>query len=434
MVGYERSGGLVRIPYVSFLERLVIYALLAQVFSRVVLEFGMGMWWFKTVQLKLWLYYGLLLMDHGLWMARGRFQKVPTDWICISLVALFSLITIHGALVGLAWDRSKWSVMEDTAPLVFIVMGILRMQDERAVDYERAFHRLLWLTVGATWISIVFGYAGILRHLPTKVAPQGAVIAIYLALYFTLLARERRGRAVLAHSFLMAGALAFSMDDMNRSTMAFIAVGAVGALVLRMRFDKVGTILAVVAICFMPALAQTVIPVDSKTHSRLVAVFDDEARDQSISIQSRSLEVEEVDAALERSGAFAQAFGLGHGGTYPYRVPGKFEPDHGHAHYAFAFFNLRYGFMGKIYVVCIGGLLLLSILSAARFPSLISFFGAFMSLVCFIYLFTYVNFFNYQSGLPFLCLLAPVRRWIDLRDRVYPTPQRLKFHHATVFQ
>ena len=94
-----------RIPATSYLERLVIYLLLAQVISRVVMEFGMGMWWFKTVQLKLWITYGLLFLDHAFWFGKGRFHRLRLDWYVLVAIGLFTLIALHGALVGLAWGQ-----------------------------------------------------------------------------------------------------------------------------------------------------------------------------------------------------------------------------------------------------------------------------------------------------------------------------------------
>jgi hypothetical protein len=235
------------------------------------------------------------------------------------------------------------------------------------------------------------------------------VIAIYAALYLAVVALQRPRFSLLIHSLLFGGALFFSLEDLNRTTLAFLALGGCAAVALRLKVDKAGTILIASALALLPVLAPTLVPAGSKTEARLVAVFDPEARAESISLQSREMEAAEIDATLAAAGPFAQTFGLGNGAGYDFRIPGKFEEDHGHAHYAFAYFSLRYGYVGVVYVVIIGGLLALSMVYGLRFGGPIGYFGTLMSLACLIYLFTYVNFFMYQVALPFVCLLAPVR-------------------------
>ena len=402
-----------RIPATSYLERLVIYLLLAQVISRVVMEFGMGMWWFKTVQLKLWITYGLLFLDHAFWFGKGRFHRLRLDWYVLVAIGLFTLIALHGALIGLAWGQGVWPVFEDTAPVLAILLTIVRVQQEDGIDFHAAFKRMFWVTILATWVCVIFGYAGVARGLPTKIPPQGAVIGIYLSLYLAYLARAPRSWRLAFHSASMAGALLVSLDDINRTTMAFMAVGAGLALLLRLRIDKIGTIFLVLALGAMPVIGSRLVPEDSKTYSRLVAVFDETARSRSISIQARTMEDRDIKLALEKEGAFAELFGLGHGASYEYRSMNKYEAAHAHAHYAFAYFNLRYGFMGKFYVVLIGALLLANIGLGLVRGSAIASFCVFVSILSFLYLFTYVNFFIYLAGLPVATMLFPLRTWRD---------------------
>jgi hypothetical protein len=248
-----------------------------------------------------------------------------------------------------------------------------------------------------------------MRGIPSKIPPQGIIIALYTALFLVLVARERSKTSVLLHGAMFVGMLAFSLDDLNRTTLAFLALGAVGATLLRIRIDKVGTMAFASVLSLTPVALPAIIPDGSKTEARLLALVDTEAREESVSLISRDLEAQQISAALKDAGPVAQLIGLGHGAGYQFRIPGKFEEDHGHAHYAFAFFELRYGKIGLLYVVIIGIFLTLSMYYGLRSGGPIAYFGALMSLACLLYLFTYVNFFMYQVALPFVCLLRPVR-------------------------
>ncbi|MEM7766762.1 MAG: hypothetical protein AAF253_04660 [Pseudomonadota bacterium] len=398
-----------RIFQVTYIERLIIYFLVAALFSRVVLEFTLGMWWYKSTQPKLIFLLALIVVDHGIWVLRGGLRRIPPDMVAIGLVTFFGAITLHGILIGAAWGEGPVALMDDTFPLAFLLFTVLRGVSEPQPNLDGMFHRVLWWTAIATIVSIFFGMAGLARGLPTKATPDSIALAMYTALYLALLATEKNGRLLTIHSVLFWPVWIFGIEDLNRSTMAFLAVGSLVAVALRFRVDTAGALFALVVAMAVPLSMPMFLVEGSKTHSRIMTLVDPDLRESSVSLQSRNIEARDIDRALKHAGREAEIFGLGHGASYEFRIFHQFEPEHSHAHYATAFFNLRYGAIGKGYVVAIGVILLAVCFFciASRTPMII-FFGM-MALTSFIYLFTYANFFNFLFGLPLVGLLAPFR-------------------------
>lgn len=395
---------MLRLPKTTYLERLVYYIIGVQLFSRVVLEFGLGMWWYKLGTINLLIFYCILAVDHALWVARAGFKKFPKDPFMLIALSVLALMVLQGAIVAVFWGQSVTKILEDSAPFVLIIISLLRLYEKPREDYETAYNRISKFALIAVYISILFGFMAVSMNLPTKIAPVPLVMVIYISTFAVNLAVNRNQKKMALQTLLMVCALMFASDDLNRSTLAFIAIALTTAAVYRLRTDRAGGTTFLGFLTVLPFLFLLVLPAGSKTDVRLRTIFDQDAASQSIALSQRKVEAAMIEEELERHGFLAKLFGLGSGASYELLFLNKFTPNQAHAHYAFAYNNLRYGFIGKIYVVALALLLGLAVLTAMVSRNKMTMFLGLLAVASIIYFFTWFNFFVYLTGLPLMCI------------------------------
>jgi hypothetical protein len=120
-------------------------------------------------------------------------------------------------------------------------------------------------------------------------------------------------------------------------------------------------------------------------------------------IGERQQEWATIQKKISQSGRFAEIFGLGHGAVYDITFTnGVSPPDYSNAHFGWALFYLRYGYIGYIY------LLIFALLMASNLYRNINStdnFNRMVLILCIagiIYIFTYMAFNIILSGIQFM--------------------------------
>lgn len=409
----------------SYPERVVVYICLAGFITKLVFELGLGLWWYKLSTTTLLIFLILLAVDHAFWLAKGGFKGIPADRPMLVLVVFWFLMTLHGALVGWLQGQSVVSIIDDTVPVLLCLLSLIRFGLLPAIDYTAAFRRISRVIYITAISSTLIGIIAVSLGLPSRPSPGTHVFAMLVALQFVALAKVQFTLRFWGGAFIFWFVFVASIEDINRSTLASIGGLFVLALLLRLRFDIRGGLTGLLMAALFPFVLLATVPEGSKTYVRLYNIINSDEGGESVSLNSRKLEKQQIEAQLQRNGFTTELLGLGHGATYEYSMYGKTELEHGHAHYASAYMQLRYGAVGTLYVYGLAVSVVLGSWLAIRNGSSMALFMGALNLTAFIYLFTWVNFFFYFMGLTYLVYSRGLRSWIDTKERSTHTADKL---------
>lgn len=380
----------------TFLERLVLYLFLSYLIVAVVFQLILGYWHFHTSREQQFVFFSLVALDYILtWRAVYAIRIDPSPTSLFAILLLF--IALYGLAVG-AVNGNRWpEIANDTIPIVILVLNVFRLQSEAQRVTDAALHRLLRNITLLALLICGTGLVAVLLGRPATYALSAIPIAVLATLVFSCLMTRQRIAPWITVSFAIV--LLFSASDLNRTNLLFFLVA--GALIMAVRFlrDPPSSVLPLIAIIMALTGAWSLLPEDSKTRARLEHVTSLEAPTRKTAVGERSVEFRSIVKLLERSGQSVDTLGLGHGALYEMRGANRYKKDYGHAHFSWALFKLRYGDVGYLLTFMLGGLLLINVAMHAFSRRLLDNFIMLLSLVSFIYMFTYVNFIFLLSGL-----------------------------------
>lgn len=380
----------------NLFERIIIYVFIAAFLTKFVFEFLLGQWSFLQSQNKQWIFYGLLALDYIV-----SYKKIINLTVNVNLMSIMALVflvmTGHGLFVGILNHNQPFVIINDAIPLFMIALNILRMQsitEAKPIDFPFLLSSCTLLAFGACFFGVCAGLLG---------GGSGASLGnatIFLPLFFAGLFMQRPfPKWILVLGGIM---LALASAEMNRTSLVFLAaVTGVYLLIKLIKNPVYGVGLSALAIIII-SLAVILIPKDSGTYQRISALGSIDLNQRTGSIGERQAEWDAIQAKLKSRGESIEWLGLGFGGTYNVQFTHQYNQDYGHAHYSWAWFNLRFGNVGYIYLALLGGALLLNGISALYQRNEI---GVFVALLCFmglVYCFTYVNAVFLLSGIHFL--------------------------------
>lgn len=393
----------------TYPERLVLYFCLSNLLVKFVFELGMGIYWYLLSPKVFLFLICLITIDHLVWFFKAKRIGLPNDKPMLLVAALWVLMIVHGILVGLNFHESLTRFVIDLIPVMLAILSIVRFGLLSAGDLGRAFDRIKIIVFATATLNVLIGALAVQLGLPSKVSAGTIVFACMVALYFVTLAKMKIGPRFYLEGVVFFGVFIASISNVNRSTLASIGVLFVLALVMRLRFDIRGGLFGLALAAIFPLVLLAALPADSPTARRLQQTLNGGDAEESISLHSRVLEKEQVQASLERKGQDADFFGLGFGGTYEFNIYGEVILSHGHAHYGSAYLLLRYGDFSKVYLYAIGFSLILGFWIALKNGSNLALFAGALNAISFIYLFTYFYFFFFCMGLTYLVYAKNVR-------------------------
>ena len=379
----------------NLFERIIIYVLMSELLVQIIFEIGMGQWFFIQGQNRQWAFYLMLALDYLVSVKKVsniRFTVNVTS--CMAFV--FFIMVAHGIFVGLVMGNRPFTVINDTIPLLMIGMNILRFQSE--AEYKPIDMRFLIITCATIVLTCGFlGYT--FRALMHRSTPYIAGAEIYFPLFFaTLFTFKRFPKWIIAMTVCM---VVITVDDINRTTMAFFAIVLmVYLLVNTVKFPVRGLVVSIILVLGL-AVAVNLVSEESKTYRRVVALTEVDLSDSTGSIGERQEEWRAINRKYDRLGPTVEFFGLGFGGVYEVARTHAFLKDYGHAHYSWAWFKLRFGQVGYVYLlIFVLALAYNGFVWGLRFDS-VGFFMLCLCLVSLLYCFTYLNAALLMMGIQF---------------------------------
>jgi hypothetical protein len=385
----------------NLFERIIIYAFVAAFITKFVFEFLLGQWSFSQSQNIQWIFYGLLGLDYV--VSYKKILNITVNVNLMSILALvFLIMTAHGLFVGFLSHNQVFVIFNDAVPLFMIALNILRMQslaEARPVDFSFLLGASTLLAFGACFFGLLADLLG---------QPSGASLGnatIFLPLFFAgLFVHRPFPKWVLLLGGIM---LVLTSPEMNRTSMAFIAaVTGVYLLIKLIKNPVYGVGLSALAVIVI-ALGIILVPKDSGTFQRINALGSVDLNQRTGSIGERQAEWDAIQTKLKSRGETIQWLGLGFGGLYNVQFTHQYNQDYGHAHYSWAWFNLRFGKVGFIYLAILVSALLWNGFSGLYQRNET---GVFVALLCFmglVYCATYVNAVFLLSGIHFLLCAHP---------------------------
>lgn len=391
----------------NMFERLVCYIFIAELAVRVVFELIQGQWFYIQSQNRQYIFYALIMMDYVMTFPRILTIGVRMNYVAMFLL-LFLVMIMQGVFVGVINHNPPFEIFNDTVPLLVLVLNALRMQSVSEESRPIDFHRLF---VFCTYISVATCLAGLLAlslGYQSRASVGTESGGIYYPMFFAALLTYKRVSPKLILMFLVIVVL--SGLNMNRTTMAFLGMMAMfyaGYMLLKRPAQGM---LAIASMLVLVAIGWSMLPEESGTYQRIMAMGDLDFKASSGSLGERANEVRSIQRKLSDEGATAELFGGGHGALYDVQFTHEFLRDHGHAHYAWALFNLRYGMSGYIYLSLLALMLLYHACRNVDMRNPTALMIAFMCVQSLLYMGTYVNFIFLMAGAQFLYLAKPQKQ------------------------
>lgn len=381
----------------NLFERIIIYLFVASLTSKFFFELILGQHGFTQAQNKQWIFFGLLALDYVC-----SFKKIFKIKFTLNLNAIFALllllIIVHGTFIGFMAKNRIFALITDIIPLLMIALNILRMQSyaecSKPIDIESLFKIVTALSL----FTVLFGFIAVSLGKPSVVDIPWS--PIYVPLICTILVHKRPIPIFwLGLSLIIVG---LSIGEINRTTMLFISAITI-ASVLILSIKQTGKaiaclmVLILIVSCFWISL-----PENSKTRQRIEGIAHLDLSARTGSIGERQAEFDSIKATIKERGIIHQWAGLGFGALYEFQSTHSYVKNHGHVHYAWAWFYLRFGYIGYLYLAIMAMTLLYNCINGLKTGTTTSIFSAFLCIQGTFYLATYVNALFLTSGIHFL--------------------------------
>lgn len=413
---------------VPLFERIIYYMLIPELFCRVVLEAGLNIYWYSLIQPKLWVFYLLILCEFVVQVfriGRDRFELNINQ--CV--VLLFAGMTLHGALIGLAWGNSPAKVITDTIPVLVTSINIALLNRKGALD-GFSFERLRRFIIIYSILMVGVGTAAVAAG-RLSVVTFGGAGGTPICLTILLVSLIRLPKFSLGQFMLVMILVAPTVPNTTRTTvLVFVLIFAFFMLPRILAAGRQAYVIALL-LAVTAALFPIVTPADSPLMRRVDSIMErlsSDKEDESGSLYERKAEWEAINKKLHNLGPYAEAFGYGAGGTYTVEFSeGRIPENYSHAHFSWALFKLRYGDIGFIYLGIFVFLLVAAAWRNAGIEGAAGQIGLILDIWCLTFLFTYV-FFNFIVG----GVQFADTRSSNEDERVSDRSQRLRRHAGTL--
>lgn len=383
----------------NLFERLIVYLMLSAFLVKVIFEFGLGQSSFGQSQNRQWFFYGFLVLDYLFSIRKTINIQVTLNPMSV-LAIIFLIMCAHGLFLGLTYGNAPFVILNDFVPLFMIALNILRMQSKaeyRPVDIH-------WLLKTCTIVALgtcLFGLAAELVGKPSQ--PSLGVGAIMLPLFFASLFTLRPYPKWIAIAFVIMVVL--TIEDFNRTNLAFCGMVLGGFVFIKLIKTPLYGIASAIIVIMVATAGWAILPETSRAYQRIVGLTNINLESRQGSIGERQAEQDAIRAILIKNGETVRWLGRGFGGLYEVQFTYEYHEDYGHAHYSWAWFNLRFGLSGYIYLVLFLSALAYNFSKGLQRP--ISDTGLFVSFMCLmglIFCVTHVNSVLLLSGLHFFYL------------------------------
>jgi hypothetical protein len=380
-------------------ERLIYYILIPDLVARLFFEFVLGIYFYTLTQPKQWMFYGLVAIEYifqSRALVQGKFRIDPG----LIVSGLMLIMIVHGTLVGFAWQNSPLRIFIDSIPALVVALNVLLLNHGSAFA-GFSFDRLNRINTAYAIVMVAASVVCVAIGRPSVVGLGGtAASTLSLTILLVYFAMKR---TFSLRDLVIAGVILVPIaPNLSRTGLVIAAISLTGLFFTKIIIDGRRLYFFLVTAFLLSALAPVILPPDSPVMRRIQATMDYDPEQTQGSIGERQAEWLAINDKLERMGTAAEWFGAGHGAAYEVQFTLKVVSDYSHAHYSWALFKLRYGYIGYVYLFIFMCMILYSFgrnyrshLSADRISMILSMWS-------FVYLVTYVmgNFFI--AGLQFV--------------------------------
>ncbi len=383
----------------NLFERIIIYIVLSELLVKIIFELILGQWDFIQGQNKQWFFYSFLALDYLISVKKVIKIRVTVNPMSL-LAFVFLIMVAHGLFMGIMLGNSISIVANDTIPILMIALNILRMQsvtEYKPFDLKFLLYFCAFVTIGTGTVGFM---ADILKRPSGPAIPEEAIFfPLFLAALYTI---KPFPKWIIV---LVAVMIVVTVGDFNRTTMAFITIVVSGYILFNViRYPTKGLVVMTMVLIVV-SVASQIVPEDSKTYRRIVGLADVDLSKSTGSIGERQEEWRAINLKYEEKGSTIELFGLGFGGVYEVARTHAYLKNYGHAHYSWAWFKLRFGQIGYIYLFIFASALLYNgfIWGTHAIRGVDgAWFIVFLCLISLLYCMTYVNAGLLMMGIQFI--------------------------------
>ena len=410
----------------AFVERLIYYILIPDLCARLVFETILNYPANVLIQQKLWIFFGLIAIEYLVQVRRVLYSYFYFDKSMYAAGFLLILM-LHGLLLGIGWGNSPAKVATDTIPLFVGAMNIFLSCGPTAYK-NLNFARVEKINIIFAVVMLTVGLIAVRAGRPSIVSLGGAEST---TVSLSIIAVSFWRRKVFGLKFLAANLaiLVVPAPFLNRTTLAFIIIAASVVFFKNIVKSPLKLYISILFMVSAAISAPLLIQPDSPLGRRIEGLNSDNLQQQEAagvgSIGDRDEEWAMIQKKINDRGQIAKIFGLGHGAVYDIVIDGVSSTTYSNAHYGWALFDLRYGYLGFVYLFIYVGLILANVVrnvsSQMNFNRVIFF----ICIGATLYIFTYMAFNVLIAGLQFMHQRSPGRRMTE-RKEVSDSPDRGK--------
>jgi hypothetical protein len=364
------------------------------------LEAVLGQWYFGITQSKQWMLYGLIALEYVIQsraLVRDAFRKDEN----LVVSGLMVVMLLHGVFVGLAWQNPPSRIIIDSAAPFVLATNVLLLSRRNAFAGFN-YQRLVRINLAYSFIMIVVGIGAVSMGRPSIVSLGGAPAS---AVSFTiLLASLMVKRSFSFTDLVITGLIVVPVTPtLNRTTLAVVVICLMAIFVSKIMVDGRRLYFTLVMMIALSAVVPMVLPSDSPLMRRIEGTMEYDPEETHGSIGERQAEFLAISDKLQRMGTAAEWFGAGHGALYYVELAVREVPEAGigHAHFGWSLFKLRYGYVGYLYLLILGGMALRSIVRNYRSPYAADRIISVLAMFSVMYIFTYVLGLFFIAGTQF---------------------------------
>jgi hypothetical protein len=167
-----------------------------------------------------------------------------------------------------------------------------------------------------------------------------------------------------------------------------------------------------------PLVVQPGSPLARRIEGLSSSAIEQQEQEETGAIGERQGEWTAIQKKISQNGTFAEIFGLGHGAVYDITFTnGVAPPNYSNAHFGWALFYLRYGYIGYIYLFIFALLMASNLYRNIHNTDSFNRMALILCVAGIIYIFTYMAFNIILSGIQFMHMRSCPR------NSQYPVPR-----------
>ena len=401
-----------RLLQVPFVERLIYYLLLPDLCARIVFEAWLRDRSTDLIEQKLWIFFLIIAAEYVYQIRRILYRRFYVDKSMYASCFIL-MLSIHGLLIGIGWHNKPLKIATDTIPMFVVAVNIiLSCQFEAYKNFN--FARVEVINIIYAIIMVTVGITAAHSGRPT-VANLGGALSTTMSIAIIAVSIWRRDRFSIKFVLVNLAVLVIIAQDLNRTTLAFLAILSIILFFSTVVESPFRLYILFFSIGGVVVSAPLIVPPGSPLARRIEGLnssaIEQQEHEGTGSIGDRLAEWTAIQKKISQRGRFAEIFGLGHGAVYDVVFEnGVAPPNYSNAHFGWALFYLRYGYIGYIY------LLIFTIFMASNLYRNIHStdnFNRMVLILCIagiIYIFTYMAFDIILSGMQFMHMRSGPRK------------------------